>query len=93
MATFYGVDGLIIDVQPKDPKHGFQEEELCELLDCDSVAMLPMGDNAGMYVDAEGGMIGSPINSNATNMWYGVHSEARTINGDALYVTRKKWQS
>lgn len=64
MATIYGTDGSIKEVQPKNGTD-FSLEELQGVVD-GYVELIGLSDDRLMVVNEEGKLIGLPINGNAT---------------------------
>jgi hypothetical protein len=67
MAKLYTVDGIVIDVLPKNRK-SFSLEEM-KMIVGGVVQIVPMPDGDSIVVNDEGKLIGLKINEEATKFW------------------------
>lgn len=83
MATFIEVDGTKTEVTPRDPKRGFELEELYALLGCQLVETVPMPGRQVLVIDEEGKLELPPreINVVATQM---ARAHGRLLRGDVI---------
>ena len=89
MAKFYGVDGSIKEVKPKNGKF-FSYEELQSFIkegDDGMVEIVPLPDGRSIVVNEEGKLIGLPENENASAVWRKLYpKEKYPHNNDELVV-------
>lgn len=98
MATYYKIDGLEMEVAPKNGKT-FSYDELRAFVGyIIEIVLLPSGKS--IVVHEEGKLINLPINRKATEAWkkeYPLekypHNNDALVVGDALIATREELES
>ena len=95
MATYYKIDGLEMEVHPKNGK-SFSYDELMAFVGY-LVQIVPLPSGKSLVVHDEGKLINLPINRKATEEWkreYPIkqypHNNDALVVGDALIATDKE---